>query len=89
MADVTAANLPGELIGRHVRAEISVGERQALVIPRRYVQTRFGVDSVRLVARDGTVSETPVQVRDGPTADQVEILSGVRAGDVLTPPVAQ
>ena len=89
VADVTAANLPGELIGRHVRAVISVGERQALVIPRRYVQTRFGVDSVRLVARDGTVSETPVQVRDGPTADQVEILSGVRAGDVLTPPVAQ
>lgn len=89
VAEVTAGGLSRDLIGRHVRAQIRVGERQALVIPRRYVVTRFGIDYVRLVARDGTVSETPVQTTDGPTADQVELLSGVRAGDVLTPPVAR
>ena len=89
VADVTAADLPRDLIGRSIRAEIKVGERQALVIPRRYIVTRFGVDYVRMVTRDGTVSETPVQTTDGPTADQVEVLSGVRAGDVLTPPVAR
>ena len=89
VADVTAPNLPQDLIGQRVRAKIKVGERQALIIPRRYIATRFGVDYVRVVRADATTSETPVQTTGGPTADQAEILSGVRAGDVLTPPAPQ
>ena len=88
-ADVTAPGLPQDLIGQRVRAKIRIGERQALVIPRRYIATRFGVDYVRVVRSDGTGSETPIQTTDGPAADQAEILSGLRAGDVLTPPVAR
>jgi RND family efflux transporter MFP subunit len=84
-ADVTAPGLPQDLIGRRVRAQIKVGERQALVVPRRYIATRFGVDYARLVRSDGTVSETPVQTTASPSADTVEILSGLRPGDVLTP----
>jgi RND family efflux transporter MFP subunit len=89
VADVTAPGLPQDLIGQRVRARIKVGERQALIIPRRYIATRFGVDYVRLVRADGTGSDTPVQTTDGPAADQAEVLSGLRAGDVLTPPVAR
>lgn len=85
VADVTAPNLPQDLIGQRVRARVKVGERQALVAPRTYVSTRFGVDYVRLVRADGTVSEMPVQTTAGPTADTVELLSGVRTGDVLAP----
>ncbi len=85
IADVTAPNLPRDLIGQRVRARVKVGERQALVAPRTYVSTRFGVDYVRLVQADGGVSEMPVQTTAGPTADTVELLSGLRAGDVLTP----
>ncbi len=88
MADVTAPDLPQDLIGQHVRARIKVGERQALVVPRRYIATRFGVDYVRLVHPDGTTSEIPVQTGESPASDQAEILSGLRAGDVLTPPVS-
>ena len=84
-ADVTAPNLPQDLVGRRVRAKIKVGERQALVAPRRYIATRFGVDYARLVSADGAVSETPLQTTPGPTADTVEVLSGLRAGDILTP----
>jgi RND family efflux transporter MFP subunit len=84
-ADVTAPGLPQDLIGQRVRAQIKVGERQALVVPRTYVVTRFGIDYVRLVRADGTLSETPIQTTSGPTADAVEVLSGLRAGDVLTP----
>lgn len=87
-ADVTAPNLPQDLIGRRVRAQIKVGERQALVVPRRYIATRFGIDYARLVGSDDTVSDTPVQTTAGPSADSVEILSGLRAGDVLTPAVS-
>ena len=88
-ADVTAPNLPEDLIGQRVRARNSVGQRQALVIPRRYISTRFGVDYVRLVGRDGMVSDTPVQTTAGPLAGDVEVLSGVRAGDVLSPPAPE
>jgi RND family efflux transporter MFP subunit len=89
VADVTAPNLPQDLVGQRVRARIKVGERRAMVVPRRYIATRFGVDYARVVRSDGTVSETPVQTTDGPTADQAEVLSGLRAGDTLTPPVGR
>lgn len=84
-ADVSAPGLPQDLIGQRVRARIKVGERQALVVPRTYVVTRFGIDYARLVRADGAISETPVQTAAGPTADTVEVLSGLRAGDVLSP----
>lgn len=85
VADVTAPGLPQDLIGQRVRARIKVGERQALVVPRSYIVTRFGVDYARLVRRDGTASDTPVQTTAGPTADTVEVLSGLALGDILTP----
>ena len=84
-ADVSAPGLPQDLIGQRVRAQIKVGQRQALIVPRSYVVTRFGVDYARLVRADNTVSETPIQTTAGPTAESVEVLSGLRAGDVLTP----
>lgn len=85
VADVTAAGLPQDLIGQRVRAQIKIGERQALVVPKTYLVSRFGVDYAKLVRADGTVSETPVQTTSGPNEASVEILSGLRAGDILTP----
>ena len=38
-----------------------MGERQALIVPARYVARRFGLDFVRLVAPDGPLSEIAVQ----------------------------
>ena len=84
-ADVSAPGLPQDLIGQRVRAQVKVGARQALIVPRRYIVTRFGIDYARLVRADSTVSETPVQTTAGPAADTVEVLSGLRAGDVLSP----
>lgn len=84
-ADVAAPNLPASLIGRRVRASVAIGERQAIVVPRRYVSTRFGIDYVRLVAKDGAVTEAPVQTTAGPNAGTLEVLSGLHEGDVLAP----
>jgi multidrug efflux pump subunit AcrA (membrane-fusion protein) len=78
-------SMPGDLIGQRVRAAVRIGERQAIVIPRRYVSTRFGVDYARLVGTDGAISESPIQTRASVTADTVEVLSGLRLGDILTP----
>lgn len=85
-ADVIAPGLPQDLIGQRVRARVRIGERQALVVPRRYIVTRFGIDYARLVGSDGTLSQTPVQTTAGPDTDTVEVLAGLRAGDVLSPP---
>ncbi|PZR33212.1 efflux RND transporter periplasmic adaptor subunit [Caulobacter segnis] len=85
VADVTAADLPQALVGRKVRAFVSVGQRQAVVIPRRYVVTRFGVDYVRLVDKGGAVADSPVQTSAAADPGMVEVLSGLRLGDVLTP----
>lgn len=87
-ADVIAPGLPGDLVGQSVRAEISLGQRQALIVPRAYIVTRFGVDYARLVRADGGAEDTPVQTTPGPDAARVEVLSGLRPGDVLTPPLA-
>ncbi len=60
-----------------------------MVIPADYVTTRFGIDYVQLRQAHGTIS-VPVQrgrVRPTPELPNgLEILSGIRAGDVLVKP---
>jgi len=84
-ADVTAPNLPQTLTGQRVRASVKVGQRQALVVPPSYIVTRFGIDYARLIRPDGTVSDLPVQTTPASVPGTIEILSGLSAGDVLTP----
>ena len=63
-----------------------VGERRALVLPRRFVATRYGIDFVRTIDRAGRVSEAPVQLGGPVSDDRVEVLSGLIAGDVVLAP---
>lgn len=85
-ADAQFAGLSERFVGRRVGATIAIGERRALVVPRRFVETRFGIDYVTVLAPDKTASAVPVQT--GPVADaaMVELLSGVAAGDTLVAP---
>ena len=81
-ADVEMAGLDTRLIGRRLPAHVAAGTRHAMLVPKGFVTTRFGLDSVTVVARDGTALHVPVQTT--PADDgQVEILSGVNPGDVL------
>jgi RND family efflux transporter MFP subunit len=86
-ADVSVPTLDTTLIGRQVTAQLALGSRQALVIPKRFIQTRFGVDQVTIISGKQALT---VPVQTAPTANptQVEILSGVAAGDVLVAPKA-
>lgn len=92
MADLDAASLEGEFVGARVRVLIPAGEREAVIIPSRYIVTRYGVDYVRLVREGGAIIDAPVQ-RGAPApteamADGVEILSGLNDGDAIVPPEA-
>ncbi|MDO8902573.1 MAG: efflux RND transporter periplasmic adaptor subunit [Phenylobacterium sp.] len=85
-ADLRVEGLRADLIGQRVRVQVKVGEREALVVPKAYVATRFGLDFIRLIGPDGAAREVAVQATPAPTPGQVEILSGAQAGDVLIPP---
>lgn len=84
IADAEVEGLGDYFVGERVAVWIAVAERQAIMVPAASVQTRAGVDYVRMVESAG-VLDVPVII--GPAADgRVEILSGLRAGDkVLTP----
>ena len=83
-ADLAApAGLRRDLVGQRVRAEVQIGTRAALLVPRRFIVTRYGMDYARVLARDGSASDVPVQAAPGPTPGDVEILSGLSSGDVL------
>jgi RND family efflux transporter MFP subunit len=89
IADARVEGLGEYFVGDRLRVWISGGERSAFVIPSSYVNTRFGIDFVRLRRGVGTI-DVPVQRgRDVPTPDLssgLEILSGIRAGDELVQP---
>ena len=82
VADVEVAGLTSDRVGQAVVLKIPVGRRRALILPRRFVATRFGVDFVRTLDKAGRVSEAPVQL--GPAqGGGVEVLTGLSAGDVV------
>lgn len=84
--DAEVPGLTNDQVGRRISVLLDVGARPAIVVPRRFVETRYGVDYVLLMPRGGSPARVPVQT--APTADpeRVEILSGLSAGDVLALP---
>jgi len=88
-ADVTVPGLTAELVGRRIGVSIEVGRRKALVVPRRFVSTRYGIDQAEVVTADRRLAAVPVQIAPTAEPDKVEILSGVAAGDTLFAPSAR
>lgn len=83
-ADAEMPGLAATLVGERLTAEVVLGERQALVVPERFISRRFGLAFASLVAADGkSVAGIPVEIRAGPQPAMVEVLSGLKAGDVL------
>lgn len=87
-ADIDVPGLSGALVGQRLSVLIPVGRRQAVILPSGYVVTRFGLDYVRLLSRDGVVRDIPVQTAGAAEAGRLEVLSGLNPGDVLVPATA-
>ena len=89
VADATVEGLGEYFVGDRLRVWIAGGARTAFVIPSSYVTTRFGIDYVLLRQADTPISVPVQRGRDLPTRDLsngLEILSGIRAGDILVRP---
>jgi RND family efflux transporter MFP subunit len=82
-ADVDLPGLDNRLIGRRMAAKVETGTRKALLVPATYVTSRFGIDYITLLGKDGTASQIPVQTAPSAESGKVEILSGANAGDTL------
>jgi len=85
VADAKVSDLGDYFVGDRVLVTIDAGTRLGFVVPEAFVTTKFGLDYVLLRTRGGRTIETPVQ-RGILRPDGLEILSGVRAGDVLVQP---
>lgn len=81
IADVRVEGLGDYFVGERTRVYIATGTRPALVIPEGYLYRRFGVDYVKL--KDGA----EVVVQPGlPVQGGLEILAGLKPGDVVAKP---
>ncbi|HYM02732.1 MAG TPA: efflux RND transporter periplasmic adaptor subunit [Stellaceae bacterium] len=78
MADVEVEGIGDYFVGERTRVYVSTGKRETIIVPEGALYRRFGVDYARLA--DG--SEVTVQ-RGLPVAGGVEILSGLREGDIV------
>ena len=85
----TVAGLGDYFVGERVRVWVSAGERDSVIVPASFIVTRFGIDYAR-VRKGHEVIDVPVQRgRELPRPDMpdaLEILSGLKAGDVLVRP---
>ena len=78
-ADISPSGFETLPVGARVTAYIPLGRRRAVLVPKAYVATRYGLDYVRLIQPGGVVETT---VETAPyDADRVEILGGLGAGD--------
>jgi RND family efflux transporter MFP subunit len=80
VADVDVTGLGDFFVGERTRVFVSTGTRPAIVVPADRVYKRFGISYVRIKG----IGETVVQA-GLPTEDGIEVLSGLRPGDVLLP----
>ncbi len=89
IADAVVTDGLKALVGERVDVLAPVGERRALVIPRHYVETRYGVDFVRVKVGERYV-DAPVSLASPlPDAEgNLEVLSGLHSGDQIETPVS-
>lgn len=89
VADAQVKGLGDYFVGERIRVWVSGGERESMTVPAKFIVTRFGIDYARVRQGAGAI-DVPVQRgREVPRPDMpdaLEILSGLKAGDVLVRP---
>ena len=89
IADAAVSGLGDYFVGERIRVWVSAGERTSVIVPGSFIVTRFGIDYAR-VRKGNEPIDVPVQRgRQLPRPDMpdaLEILSGLKTGDVLVQP---
>lgn len=89
VADAKVSGLGDYFVGERIRVWVAAGKRESVVVPSSFIVTRFGIDYARL-RQDGATIDVPVQrgrfMPRPDMPDALEILSGLKAGDVMVKP---
>ncbi|HQY44312.1 MAG TPA: efflux RND transporter periplasmic adaptor subunit [Paracoccaceae bacterium] len=88
IADVAVEGLTDMFIGQRVLVHVPVERRAVLAVPEAAIETRSGIDYVRVAtdAGDLPVAVVPGALVESEQGPMREILSGLRSGDrVVTP----
>lgn len=89
-ADASAPGLGSYFVGQRIQVWLFAGLRPGLVVPQHFLESRFGLEYADMRNPDGSVIAVPVQRGEAqPTPDMpdgVEILSGLKPGEVLVQP---
>jgi len=90
VADAIVAGVGDYFVGQRVRVWVSAGSRNTILVPEPLIVTRAGIDYARVWTREDGAIDVPVQRgaeqdRPGKPAE-LEILSGLKAGDRLLKP---
>jgi RND family efflux transporter MFP subunit len=92
LADAQVDGLGDYYVGERVRVWVSTDKRNRILVPKKYLSTRFGVDYVRVKETDAVhdvVVQRGVKTQmsiAGKTVDALEILTGLSDGDILVTP---
>jgi len=81
IADVAVEGLGDYFVGERTRVYVETGKRQAILVPQDYLLHRAGMNYVRLQSG----AEVVVQPGESREAN-IEILSGLTNGDILSKP---
>ncbi len=85
IADVKVSGLGNYFVGERTRVHIPTGTRSIIAAPRRFFRHRFGITFAKL-KNGGEVTLRLGQPISGGSDGEVEVLSGLEAGDVLVTP---
>jgi len=83
VADVDVDGLGDFFVGERASVYVAAGERSVFIVPPAFLFQRFGVTYARVKGLGDTVVQTGM-----PRDDGVEVLSGLKDGDVLVTPEA-
>jgi len=90
VADATVQELGDYFVNERVRVWVSAGNRKTIVVPDNLIETRSGIDYVRLWLGNGQALDVPIQrgqtIHKPKQRDGIEILSGLASGDRLLKP---
>ncbi|MGL3606803.1 efflux RND transporter periplasmic adaptor subunit [Rhizobium sp. G187] len=87
-ADVEVQGLDTRYVAARVPVDVPIGARQALLVPENALTSKAGVDFLTLREGEATVQRTVVtgEKRKLNGKTQVEILTGLAAGDIVVTP---
>ena len=85
IADVKVSGLGNYFVGERTRVHVATGSRRIIAAPGKYFYQRYGVTFAKLKTGGEVTLRLGLPVRSG-QGSEIEVLSGLKAGDILVTP---